>query len=30
MIDDDLIAKVQNLPYDKNEWIYEQSEDRRI
>lgn len=26
---DDLIAKVQNLPYDKNEWIYEQSADRR-
>lgn len=25
----DLIAKVKTLPYDANEWIYEQSEDRK-
>ncbi len=25
----DLIAKVKNLPYDTNEWFYEQSEDRK-
>lgn len=27
--DKDLIAKVKNLPYNKKEWIYEQSEDRK-
>ena len=25
----DIIAKVKDLPYDANEWVYEQSEDRK-